>query len=386
MAIAQVTLPPKLESALQLGHPWVYRDHIQRSFRAATGAWVRVVCGRFEAYGLWDNDGPIAVRLFSQKQAPDLAWFTQRLRSAYELRTSIREGQPETNAYRMLFGEGDGVPGLVIDRYADFSVVLTYASSLGRLVPWVREALEQVAPGRGVVHKRGAELTLLSGEHPPERLEVVENGLRFQVAIGVGQKSGLFLDHRENRAHAETLACGKRVLNLFSYSGGFSLYAGRGGASQVTSVDVSQGALDDARANFALNGFRPEDHEFVAQDVFDYLELTARQGRRFDLVICDPPSFAKSRDQLKKALRAYERVNRLALKVIAPHGVLASASCTSQVSAEAFRGVLAEAASRARVRLQMIHEAGHAVDHPVQAQHIEGRYLKYVVSRVVPVS
>ncbi len=382
MAMARLKLPGKLEHALLAGHPWVYRDHVQRGFRAATGAWVEVECERFKGFALWDNEGPIALRMYSRKRVPDEQWLGERVAQAHELRQALLgEG---TNAYRWLFGEGDGLPGLVVDRYGDYNVVLTYAPSVSRLLPWLVPALDRVLPARGTIQKRGSELALLSGELPPDRVEVLENGLRFQVAIGAGQKSGLFLDQRENRAHVESLSGGKRVLNLFSYTGGFSLYAVRGGATTVTSVDVSRGALDDARASFELNGFSAENHEFVAQDVFEYLERAASKGQRFGLVICDPPSFAKSRDQLRKALRAYERVNRLALKVVEPGGLFASASCTSQVSPEAFRGVLGEAAGRAKLRLQMIHEAGHAVDHPVMASHIEGRYLKYVVSRVLP--
>lgn len=381
MAMARLKLPGKLEHALLAGHPWIYRDHVPRGFRAATGAWVEVECERFKGFALWDNEGPIALRIYSRKRMPDEQWLVERFADAYQLRFALLgEG---TNAYRWLFGEGDGVPGLVVDRYGEYNVVLTYAPSVSRLLPWLAPALDAVNPGRGTVHKRGSDLELLSGELPPARVEVLENGLRFQVAIGEGQKSGLFLDQRENRAHIEGLARGKRVLNLFSYTGGFSLYAARGGATRVTSVDVSRGALDDARASFELNGFHAEEHEFAAQDVFEFLERAATKGQRFDLVVVDPPSFAKSRDQLRKALRAYERVNRLALKVVEPGGLLASASCTSQVSPEAFRGVLAEAAGRAKVRLQMIHEAGHAIDHPVMASHIEGRYLKYVVSRVL---
>ncbi|MEZ4376034.1 MAG: class I SAM-dependent rRNA methyltransferase [Polyangiaceae bacterium] len=381
MAMARLKLPAKLEHALLAGHPWVYRDHVQHGFRAATGAWVEVECERFRGYALWDNEGPIALRIYSRKQAPDERWLNERVRQAHELRRGLLSAN--TTAYRWLFGEGDGLPGLVVDRYGDFNVVLSYAPSVSRLLAWLPAALEQVLPARGTLHKRGSELSLLSGELPPERVEVLENGLRFQVAIGEGQKSGLFLDQRENRAHVESLSAGKRVLNLFSYTGGFSLYAARGGAISVTSVDVSRGALEDAKASFELNKYPVENHEFIAQDVFEYLERTAAKGERFDLVICDPPAFAKNKEQLRKALRAYERVNRLALKVVEPGGLFASASCTSQVSPEAFRGVLAEASGRAKLRLQMIHEAGHAIDHPVMASHVEGRYLKYVVSRVL---
>jgi 23S rRNA (cytosine1962-C5)-methyltransferase len=182
------------------------------------------------------------------------------------------------------------------------------------------------------------------------------------------------------------LCAGKSVLNLFSYTGAFSLYAARAGATSVTSVDMSQPAARAARANFELNGLDPEQHEFLSEDVFEYLERTRQAGKTYDVVICDPPSFANSREQLKNALRAYVSVNSAGLRVLAMSGVYAAASCTSQVSVEAFRGVLAEAAVNAKRRFQVFHDAAHAPDHPISAGHPEGRYLKFVVGRALPIA
>ena len=177
----------------------------------------------------------------------------------------------------------------------------------------------------------------------------------------------------------------KRVLNLFSYTGAFSLYAARAGATSVTSVDVSQPAARAARANFELNGLDPEQHEFLSEDVFEFLERMRQAGTTYDVVICDPPSFANSREQLKNALRAYVSVNSAGLRVLEPSGTYAAASCTAQVSVDAFRSMLAEAAVNAKRRLQIFHDAAHAADHPVFVGHPEGRYLKFVVARALPI-
>jgi 23S rRNA (cytosine1962-C5)-methyltransferase len=225
---------------------------------------------------------------------------------------------------------------------------------------------------------------LLSGREPPRRLVVGESGLKLIANLHEGQKTGLFLDHRENRAFVRSLSEGRRVLNLFSYTGAFSIAAALGGATQVSSVDIAADANAAARDNFELNGLDPEQHEFVSADVFEYAKGAQARERKYDLVICDPPSFANSREQLWGALRAYVRVNALGMAATARGGFYAAASCTAQVSPVAFREALAEAAAKSGVRFQIVHEAGQALDHPCAAGHPEGRYLKFVVGRVLP--
>jgi len=382
-------LPAQLKRGLQAGHPWVYRDHVPRGFQAASGTWVKVRAGGYSAFALWDESSKIALRLFSERAVPDASWVRERVAAALALRRALLDDQ--TSAYRLLYGEGDGIPGLTVDVYGAFAVIVTYADSLETLVPWVVRALAELLKLHGVVRRarvRDGEpprLEVLHGRLPPRDLIIAEHGLRMHVDLFLGQKTGLFLDHRANRRFMGELCAGKRVLNLFSYTGAFSLYAARAGATSVTSVDMSQPAARAARANFELNGMDPEPHEFVAEDVFEFLERTQQAGVSYDVVICDPPSFANSREQQKNALRAYVSVNSAGLRVLEPSGIYAAASCTAQVSSEAFRGVLAEAAVNAKRRLQVFHDAGHAVDHPIFMGHPEGRYLKFVVSRALAI-
>jgi 23S rRNA (cytosine1962-C5)-methyltransferase len=216
---------------------------------------------------------------------------------------------------------------------------------------------------------------------PTAPIIISEHGLRFEVDVLQGQKTGFFLDQRENRRTIEQWSRGKSVLNLFSYTGGFSVYAARGGATHVTSVDSAREAMATAERNFALNGFDRAQHEFIVADCFDVMERYHGEGRRFDLIIVDPPSFARSKEQVTAALGAYRRLNSLALKCLSPTGHLASSSCTSQVGPATFQHMLARAAADANRRLNLLHDAGQPLDHPVPAHFPEGRYLKFVLGR-----
>jgi 23S rRNA (cytosine1962-C5)-methyltransferase len=302
-----------------------------------------------------------------------------------------------TTAWRWLFGESDGVPGITVDFYDGFAVVQTYASSLDVLVPPLVDALSADHRVRGILMRRRSsdaddperdltgKIERLWGDWPDRELVVTEHGLHFTANLYAGQKTGLFLDHRENRLMLQQFCAGRTVLNCFAYTGAFSVYAARGGATKVTSCDIAADAISDARRNFSLNGFDPGKHEFIASDVFDLLEEYAAHGRSFDVIVLDPPSFARARKHVEVAVRAYTRLNRLALQCLVPGGLLVSASCTSQVSPEMFREMLADAAARAGKRLALIHEAGQPVDHPVAAHFPEGRYLKFVIGRTGPI-
>jgi 23S rRNA (cytosine1962-C5)-methyltransferase len=377
MALPTLTLNSQLEASIASGHPWVYHNHLP-AHDLQTGEWVRVQAGRASSYGLYDDESTIAVRLFGRDE-PSSELIHQKVGAALELRASWFG--KDTNAVRLISGEGDFLPGVTVDCYERYAVLQTYAGCLETIVPDVVAALaESDLKLKGIVRREDKQMQVLWGEAPPPEITILENGLKIIANLYEGQKTGLFLDHRDNRALIERISKGKSVLNLFAYTGAFSLYAARGGANHVTSVDIAPAAMRDAARNFSLNGFDPEPHEFTAADCFALLEDYVRSGKTFDLVILDPPSLARSKDNRYAAARAYKKLNTLALKCVAPGGMLATASCTSQISPEAFKEILLEASGDAKRKVQIIQENGHAPDHPVT--FFEGRYLKFVLARV----
>lgn len=383
--IPQLELPPDLGRSLAQGHPWVYRDHVPRAFRAEAGSWVRIRAGATSAVALWDPDSPLALRIFSRTSVPDESWFATKIKEAYDLRE--RTGVTAVaSAYRLVAGEGDGLPGIVVDRYGPFAVIVLDTSALAPYIDWVVSGLKRIASFHGIARRNrkggGPRLEILFGRPPPDHLVIEEHGARFYADLHRGQKTGLFLDQRENRRYIQGLAAGRTALNLFGYTGGFSVCAALGGALHVTTVDVAEDAVSAAAENFRLNGLDPNAHDFVASDVFEYLGIATERGQRFDVVICDPPSFARSRGQRGRASEAYVRLHAAAIAVTKPGGFYAASSCSTQVSHDAFHASLRAGASRAHVRLQVFHDAGHAADHPISIGHPEGRYLKFVVARV----
>lgn len=395
--LMEIVVPTSLRERLAQGHPWVYRDHVPPHVRLPSGAWTIVRCGAWRGYALWDAEGSIALRIFSTRRLPDAAWLRERLTAAWNLREPLRAAG--VTAYRWVFGEGDGLPGIVVDRYHTVAVIQAYSAGVLTLVDDVASMLLRVDPSvhsvalRTVAGSRSAadagdegdgdaRLRPLHGELPPREIVVVEHGMRFAVALHTAQKTGLFLDQRENRRFVEDLAAGRTVLNCFAYTGGFSLYALRGGATRVISVDSGKGLAAATARNLALNGLDDGRHRFETADCFEVLEQYAAAGQRFDLVILDPPGFARRKENRYAAQRAYARLNALGMRCVTPGGLLATASCTTQVGPEAFREALAAAGALAERQLRIIHEAGQPLDHPVPAHFPEGRYLKFVVGRV----
>lgn len=383
--VVAVELSEEIRPSLIRGHPWVYRNHVRGQPDLPSGSWVRVHCGGFSSIGLWDPDSAIAVRLLSRRSVPDEKWVAERVTDAWELRAPIRAGA--TTAYRWIYGESDGLPGIVVDLYGRFAVILAYVQSVEGLVPWVAEALHAHMGLQGILLRTagGSGPRPLWGQPPPRDLIVEEHGILYHADLLAGQKSGLYFDQRENRLALGPWCEGRTVLDCFCYVGGFGLHAARSGAKKVTVCDAAGAAVEAARRNFALNGLDPTRHEFITGDCFELLEQLASRRQRYDVVILDPPSFARDRKSRRAAERAYVRLNQLALGCVKPGGYLASASCTSQVSPEAFREALAEAARRANRRLITLHDAGQPIDHPVPVYFVEARYLKFVLSRVMPV-
>lgn len=389
--------------ALRQGHPWVFEQAIQSQSHAGQPGDLAVIFDhrrRFLAVGLYDPHSIIRVRVLQHRQpAPiDRSWFSARLTAAAELRASFLATPPETatTGYRLVHGENDRLPGLVIDRYAGTLVVKLYTAA------WIPHLVDFFAALSGVTPHAVAPVErlvlrlsrsflepardlyglsdglILSGAPLDGPVFFLENGLRFEADLLRGQKTGFFFDQRQNRVQVEKLARAKTVLNVFAYTGGFSVYAARGGARSITSIDASLPALDAAARNFSHNRHFPAveaaRHETLAGDAFEVMSHMAAAGRRFDLVIIDPPAFAQKQAQLPQAISAYQRLTRLGLGVLLPGGVLVQASCSSQVSAETFYEAVHHAARRAGRPLHEIARAGHALDHPVSFK--EGAYLK----------
>jgi 23S rRNA (cytosine1962-C5)-methyltransferase len=310
-----------------------------------------------------------------------------------------------TNGYRVVHGESDGLPGVVADRYDRWIVLKLHSAGLtphrGGIVEALRRSAEGAPAGvpeafstppagvygRDEIAPEGDDGAapqgrVLWGAEPPERIGIEEHGMRLLVDVRRGQKTGTFLDQRENRALVRHLAPGRaRALNCFSYTGGFSVAAALGGARHVESVDQDADAIALARENFRANGLDPSLHGFRVGDVFDALAACKREGRRYDLLVLDPPAFAKSQRAVEGALAGYASLHRAALAVLAPGGLLVTASCSARVSAEEFQDAVKEAAFKVRVELQLVDERRQPPDHPVSPQFKEGRYLKLFVYR-----
>lgn len=382
------------EQVLRRGHPWLFASAVRRQSAEGRPGDLAVIFDRerrFLAVGLYDPLSPIRVHVLhaGKPVTIDRAWFAARLAAASAARAAL-PGQG-TTGYRLAHGENDGLPGLVVDRYAGTLVVKLYTPAWIPHLADVLAALAGVLPAERVVLRLSrsvqradeyvyglADGQVLSGEPLDGPVIFDENRLHFEADPARGQKTGFFLDQRDNRARVETPAAGARVLNAFAYTGGFSLYAARGGARAVTSLDVSAPALAAAERNFALNRALPAvaaaRHELMVADAFEALAGMAGAGRAFDLVIVDPPSFAKRAAEVERALAAYARLARLGLAVTCPGGTLVLASCSSRVSAAQFYDTVLAAAAGAGRPLRELARTGHALDHPVRFK--EGEYLK----------
>jgi 23S rRNA (cytosine1962-C5)-methyltransferase len=375
---AAVTLAKPLEMRVRQGHPWVYRDAIAAPPELADGTPVelRARDGAPLALGFWDAQSPIAVRLLTTDPQASLdALVITRLASALSRRRESIDLE-QTNAFRWVHGEADGLPGVHVDLYAALAAVRFDGQGARAFYRHLSDRLIAVGrplPVREVVDRAERD------PGPPREIEVRENGLRFGVDPGRGQKGGLFLDQRDNRAAVGRRARGKRVLNLFGYTGGFSLYAAAGGALSTDTVDQARPAIDAARRNFERNQLGEADNRLHAEDAFVFLERAAAAGQRWDIVISDPPSFAPRKSAVAAACGAYRRLHTLAAAVVARGGLFCPASCSSHVSRAEFLATVEEGARAAgrRFHLEALH--GAAEDHPVVPWFPEGDYLKFAM-------
>jgi 23S rRNA (cytosine1962-C5)-methyltransferase len=374
---------------LAQGHPWVWRETVARGLEGlSAGQQVQVdgPDGTPIGRGLADPGSPIAVRLWTHGQeAIDAGLFERRVARAVTLRRRLFDGS-DTTAYRVLHGEGDRTPGFVVDRYDTVAVLKTDGDAAAARATDLADALGPTLESWGVstlVHRRGDKgetprLEVLRGAPPPDRITVKEHGLPFLVDLERGQKTGAFLDQRDNRALVGRLAGGKRVLNLFSYAGGFSLFAASGGAVHVTSVDVAAAAHATAQASFRAAGVDPGKHAFATADVAAFLDRARKKHETWDLVVSDPPSYAPSEKAVPRALAAYRALHAACVAVLAPGGTLCAASCSSHVGMDAFLTTLDDA-SLGGAELRVLETRGAGPDHPTLPAFPQGRYLKFVV-------
>ncbi len=400
-----VYLKSHKEESLKRFHPWVFSGAIARvvldaSHKASAPEEGELVCVRSSAgevlgVGHWQV-GSIAVRIlaFGVEHLPDDFW-NERIRAAYRMREALGlvRCNKDNDTYRLVHGEGDWLPGLIVDVYADMAVVQAHSVGMHVCRRAVAKAIvEEVPQVKGVYYKSDDTLPfkapvegektgwLRSGGVPnSDEFWSLENGLSFRIDWLRGQKTGFFIDQRENRALVERYANGKEVLNMFCYTGGFSLYALRGGAKSVDSVDVSQKAIDLVNVNVARNFPDATNHTAVTADAFDYLSAQRAKGTTYDLIILDPPAFAKHRDAVRNALRGYQRINAKAIEMIRPGGILFTFSCSQAVDKEAFRLAVFSAAAQVGRKVRILHQLHQPQDHPINIYHPEGEYLKGLV-------
>jgi len=380
------------DGPFRAGHPWVFSGALAGVSPPPTdAAEVRVVDpgGGFVARGLFNGRSQIRVRLYRWDDAPlDEAFFAERIREAIGLRLhTLGLGDP-VGACRLVFSEGDGLSGLTVDRYGPYLSVQLTSLALAARREAILDALiaETSAAGvvlrteKGVLEEEGLELSdgLERGSIPETPFEIAEGDLRFLVDLRTGQKTGFYLDQRHNRRRAASYADGRTVADVCCYTGGFGVTLARAGADAVVGVDVSRTALRLASSNAKLNGLSPA-MRFERSDAFAWLEAQAQVGRRFGMIVLDPPRLARTRRGVPQALRAYERLNGLALSCLEPGGILVTCSCSGRVGAEDFQAAVARGALRAGRRVRVLERLGQAADHPVSTTCPETAYLKCLI-------
>jgi 23S rRNA (cytosine1962-C5)-methyltransferase len=386
-----VRLKPKKERPVLLGHPWIFSGAVadlDPGLEPGRTVVVRSGAGEFLGRGYVNPRCAIVVRLLTRTEEPiDEEFIRQRVAHALDLRRSILP--PETDAYRLINGEGDFLPGIIVDVYASTVVLQCLTAGAARLKPLMVEALAATLAPAGIYERSAGtvrreeglrpEEGVVAGEVPAGLVLIREHGLRFLVDVRSGQKTGFFLDQRDNRALVRQLAAGRDVLNAFAYTGAFSIYAAAGGAHHVASVESSARALGLARESWSANRLEASVMEFVEADVFRYLRDVERM---FDLLILDPPALVKRRQELMRGARAYKDLHLWAFRCAAPDAYVMTFSCSQHVSAELFRKIVHGAAVDAQRDVQVLRHLGPGTDHPTGLAHPEGEYLKGLLLRV----
>jgi 23S rRNA (cytosine1962-C5)-methyltransferase len=387
-----ISLLPSREKSLLRFHPWVFSGAVDKiNGNPKLGETIKILSsnGNFLAWGAYSPNSQIRARVwsFDENENIDKDFFARKLRRCLESRKAMGFEPNGANAFRLANAENDFLPGCIIDYYAGYLGVQLLSAGWEIFRETLVECLKEIFPDcKGIIErsdssvrtKEGLEtqVKILAGEIPQNAIEIEENKLKILVDLHSGHKTGYYLDQRNARKRIGELAKDKRVLNCFCYTGGFGLFAAKGGAKYVRQVDVSASALELAKQNAALNGLGNSEIEYAEADVFTYLRKCRDKGETFDLIILDPPKFAESASQVEKAAKGYKDINLLAIKLLAPGGMLATFSCSGHISAELFQKIAADAAVDAKRQVQILESFKQAQDHPVLGSFPEGMYLK----------
>jgi 23S rRNA (cytosine1962-C5)-methyltransferase len=391
-----VKLKKNRQKSLERKHPWVFSgaiDHVKENPK--NGETVKVISadGKFLSWAAFSIKSQISLRVwsFNENEIIDSKFFKEMILQAIEYREQFVD-LSNTNAYRLINAESDGLPGLIVDKYNDF-IVCQFLSSGAEF--WKQEIVAQLSAllnPTGIFERSDVEVRekeglepisgVLFGKIPSDLIEIVENGIKFLVDIKNGHKTGFYLDQRENRKLVESLTNQKEVLNCFSYSGGFSAYAIKGGAIKVTNIDSSAEALSLAEKNLSLNQIDSSKYENVADDVFKYLRKLRDANKQFDIIILDPPKFADSASQVEKASRGYKDINLLAIKLLKKNGLLFTFSCSGHITTDLFNKIISDAALDSGKTVHIIKHLTQSMDHTISTNFPEGLYLKGLLCRV----
>lgn len=391
MSTHRLSLKKNKEFSLIKGHPWAYAEAFREvPAHLKTGDLVEVFSHRDQLMGIGyaDIDSQILVRMMPlQKRETFSDGITRLVKEAVSYRLEHFRS-PATNAFRLINGEGDGIPGLIVDLYGRAVSMQIYSLGLQAQVPAIIKAIREKLPETRWIWRRNqirlakSEAAGLEfGQNLPAKIEFLENGLKFSTDLINGQKTGFFLDQRDNRQLIRSISHGKSLLNVCGYTGAFTVAAIAGGATSSVTVDIAKPALVEAENNLRLNGFTSKAHQLVCTDMYEYLN-TCPAGS-FDIVVLDPPSMAKNRRDAEKAIRAYKKLNQTGVKAVKKGGYLFTASCTSQVGREEFAEAVRDAIAAAGRRAMIVHESFHAFDHPIALAHTEGRYLKGLLLKIL---
>ncbi|MDD5438352.1 MAG: class I SAM-dependent rRNA methyltransferase [Patescibacteria group bacterium] len=395
--INEIWLKPGKEIPILAGHPWIFSNAIDRDIQGENGQIVKVKDGKGRDLGLgtWNGLTSIRVRMLTrdQEEKIDVAFFVSRFK---ELDGFKKSGLPKTTGYRVVHAEADGIPGLILDRYDDVFVFQLHTAGMDKLRAEIIEAIRKTFKPSAIIERSDLDVRKLEGlTNQPveihhgkidEPVVFQENGIDFYADVLHGQKTGFFLDQRDARLAVGQLANGKRVLNLFGYTGAFSVHAALGGAIFVATVDVSRQALETAQKNFEINKLDPEDENkflFLEANVMDLLRDREIPGSPYDLIVCDPPAFAKSEKHMPQAIKAYTDLNADCLQQLGSGGILVTSSCSGRVTPEDFRNMLRLAAGHAQKDVRVLRWISQPIDHAERLAFPEGRYLKTAVLEVI---